>query len=86
MIIEVTGKFDYFHVLQYKEQIQDSINKGDYAITMDLAQCNFVDSSGIGFLLTHKELLRKYGGRLEVINKPDSLTRIMKKAGLYDLL
>jgi anti-anti-sigma factor len=65
MKYDVDGDFDTPYLKQFGEQIQ-SLAEATEDVMLDLSRVNFVDSSGIGALVTlHKRLVSR-GHRLRV--------------------
>lgn len=81
-ILMPKADLDLYSAPLLKQDAENLIKQGIYEIVVDLQNCNFVDSSGIGMLFLVNQKLSKYGGKLIVINRPDSLKRIMHKIGL----
>ena len=55
-------------------------------IVFDMKQTEFMDSSGIGFVLGRYRVVQSYGGNVEVVNLSRRLYSMMKLAGLEKLV
>ena len=55
-------------------------------VIFDFADTNFMDSSGIGFVMGRYRLVNSYGGRVDVIGLSERLYLMMKLAGLENLV
>ena len=45
-----------------------------------------MDSSGIGFIMGRYKLLSSFGGKVTIKNTPPHLKRVMRLAGLNDIV
>ncbi len=81
-IIEVEGEIDLYNSKILKDMIDSLIKEGKYKLILNLQNVPFIDSSGIGTIMTSMYKLRKYGGNLKVSNVFGSVARIFKMTGL----
>lgn len=56
----------------------------DSAITIDLAACTFLDSSGVGALVTIRNAARDAGMKLYVRGASERVKRVLEVTGLLD--
>jgi anti-anti-sigma factor len=56
----------------------------DSAIVVDLADCTFLDSSGVGALVTVRNAARDAGMKVYVRGVPDRVKRVLEVTGLVD--
>jgi anti-sigma B factor antagonist len=66
--------------------LADVLDGGITDLTIDLAGCDFIDSVGIGLLLTTRERVRHSGGTLVVVNASARAKRTLETSGVYDVL
>jgi len=53
---------------------------------IDFGNVTFMDSSGIGFIIGRYKLLSGLGGKITIKNTPSHLKRVMRLAGLKDIV
>lgn len=81
-IIDVVGEVDLYNTKEIKDLIDDKIKLGKYQIILNLAKVPFMDSSGIGTLVTGMYRLKKYQGSLKIINIVGSVAKVFKMTGM----
>lgn len=55
-------------------------------LVLDLEKLNFMDSSGVGFIIGRYKLMARRGGSMAVMNPDGHMDRIFRMAGLYELV
>lgn len=69
-----------------KESIKAALSDEHSQLDLDLSATGFVDSSGLGVLISlHKEMATR-GGQLRILNPTDSIQQIMELTRLHRLL
>jgi anti-sigma B factor antagonist len=66
-----------------RDVIANLISKGNKQIVLNLAGVDYVDSMGIGSLVSSFTSLRKQGGELKLLNVNDKVTDVMQITKLY---
>ena len=81
--ITPTGEIDHHSAVKLRGETDELINKETpKVIVLNLEKINFMDSSGLGFIMGRYALMQKKGGRL-VVKKPSrSVLKICTLAGL----
>ena len=82
-IIDVIGEVDLYNTKEIKDMIDEKIKAGKYQIILNLLKVPFMDSSGIGTLVTGMYRLKKYQGSLKIINIVGSVAKVFKMTGMY---
>src|SRR5438128_9566951 len=54
--------------LQVKERIKDLLGDGQRKILLNLADVNYIDSAGLGALISSYTTVRREGGSLKLVN------------------
>ncbi len=75
-IIEISGEVDLYNTKDLKDLFDQMIKKGNYKIVLNLKNVPFMDSSGIGTIVTSMYKLRKYDGNLKVCNLYGSVAKV----------
>ncbi|MBW4652992.1 MAG: STAS domain-containing protein [Kaiparowitsia implicata GSE-PSE-MK54-09C] len=63
-VVQPTGVLDGTQLEQFHHQISEAINAGASTVLVDLAQISFMDSSGLGALVSAFKTMRARGGEL----------------------
>lgn len=81
-IIDIIGEVDLYNTKELKDLIDDLIKEGKYQIIINLEKVPFMDSSGIGTLVTSMYKLKKYHGNLKVLKVVGSVAKVFKMTGM----
>jgi anti-sigma B factor antagonist len=71
-----------------REMVRDLLNKGQKRIVLNLADVSYIDSSGIGELVSGYTTVRNQGGELKLLNltkKVHDLLQITKLFTVFDV-
>lgn len=71
-----------------RDTIKDSVSKGNKKILLNLGEVNYIDSSGIGELVSAFTSVRNQGGDLKLLNltkKVHDLLQITKLYTVFDV-
>jgi anti-sigma B factor antagonist len=74
--------------VQLRDGIRDLLSKGQKLILLNLADVNYIDSSGIGELVSAYTTVRNQGGELKLLNltkKVHDLLQITKLYTVFDV-
>ena len=66
-----------------RDLIAELLSKGDRKIVLDLADVNYIDSSGLGALVSSFATLRRQGGELKLVKLSDKVDDLMEVTRLY---
>ncbi|MFH8738400.1 STAS domain-containing protein [Streptomyces sp. NPDC017964] len=85
-VVEVHGEVDVSSVPQIREHVLTCIEAGRHRLIVDLMGVSFIDSTGLGFLVSIAKRIRAHVGDLRlVITNPDVL-QIFHITGLHRAL
>ncbi len=85
-VIDIIGEVDLYNTKEIKDLIDQMIKEGKYQLVLNLASVPFMDSSGIGTLVTGMYRLKKYHGNLKIVNIMGSVAKVFKMTGMDDHL
>jgi anti-sigma B factor antagonist len=68
-----------------RDVINDLMGNGNKKIVLNLAEVNYVDSSGIGVLVGSFSSVRKQGGELKLVNITKRIRDLLQITKLYSL-
>jgi anti-sigma B factor antagonist len=82
-ILDVQGKITLgAGNLALRNAVLDSMNRGVRNILMNLKDVSFIDSSGLGELVSSYQWVANRGGNLKLLNVPRSILDVMRISGL----
>jgi anti-anti-sigma factor len=80
--VVVLGEID----LATYAEVDRALEKLKKGVVLDLRNCEFMDSTGIRVILTHKERLESNGGHLRVLATRGPVYNLMEIAGVVEIL
>lgn len=89
-ILDVSGEINLFNAPEIKELIDRLITEKKYRLIVNLEKVNFIDSSGLGALISGLTVLKKHEGGLRIVNitknvqKTFELTNLTSFFGIFD--
>jgi anti-sigma B factor antagonist len=81
--IAVTGELD-LAVADQLEQAIDAVPRSYHGVVIALAECEFIDTTGIALILRAHQRFAKSGRRLVVCCPADQVKRLLKLIGLTE--
>ena len=89
MVVDVSGRITLGEgCTQLRELIRDQLSKGNKQILLNLADVSYIDSSGIGELVSAFTAVSNQGGQLKLLNltkKVHDLLQITKLYTVFDI-
>lgn len=90
VILDISGEIDLYNAPEIKDIINKLIEQKKYNVIINLKEVTYIDSSGIGALISSLSNLKKYQGALKIINvfasvkKVFELTKLTSFFEIYD--
>ena len=84
-LIEVGGQLIVGNRQLLKEQVLDQLERGDRKFILDFSKTDYIDSSGLGVLVTLSKKIREQGGQLSLASLSDDLRTLFKLTKLDTL-
>lgn len=82
----VEGEIDHHTAPSIREKIDEKITKDKPSVLrLDYSGVTFMDSSGIGLIMGRYKLISSYSGKLEVINVPLNMAKVVRLSGIEKL-
>ncbi|MDY6967801.1 MAG: STAS domain-containing protein [Spirochaetota bacterium] len=78
VILNIIGEIDLYNAPEIKDIINKLIEEQNYYVIIDLAKVSYIDSSGIGALISSLSNLKKYQGGLKIINVFASVKKVFE--------
>lgn len=83
-VVDITGRISLGEEsAALRELIMNLLSEGHQKILMNLAGVNYIDSSGLGALVSGFTSVRKAGGELKLVNLTDKVDNLMEVTKLY---
>jgi len=80
LVVGVPGPLIVGNRAQLKDWVLDALDKGEKKFLIDFSQTGFVDSSGLGVLVTLRKRISERGGELRLSNLSPELKRVFELA------
>ena len=87
LTVYLNEDIDHASVMRLRPWIEDLLQKHrPLLLTLDLADVDFMDSAGIGFVIGRYKSMKKSGGRLKIVNAKSKVTKILHMACIEQLV
>jgi len=84
--IHVEGEIEMSTIKAFRDRLYDLIEHSGKNISVDLSRVSYIDSSGIGVLLTAARELKKRGRSLKIENPSERIQGVIKISAIMDLI
>lgn len=84
--IHVEGEIEMSTIKAFRDRLYDLIEHSGKNISVDLSKVSYIDSSGIGVLLTAARELKKRGRSLKIENPSERIQGVIKISAIMDLI
>ena len=81
-VLAVKGEVDLYTSPQLKDKVTEIIEQGQSRIVIDLTDVGFMDSSGLGVLVTALKRARERDGTLALVAPEGSVHKVLTITGL----
>lgn len=81
--LQVDGELDYSNVEELQREIQ---RQPVELVEIDLQEIRFIDSSGVGMLLSQAGIFNKQGRTLRIVGIPDHIKEDLEVIGFFRVL
>jgi stage II sporulation protein AA (anti-sigma F factor antagonist) len=83
LVIRLNGELDQSNVMMVKKKTVETMNRyGAIHLVFNMENLNFMDSSGIGFIIGRYTELKRKGGDIVICAMNDTIMRIFNISGL----
>ncbi len=83
--VSVAGDIEMMTIKDFKTRLMDLGQNEDKDIEIDLSKVNYIDSSGIGVLISLLKLQRNKGKALKISKVSDKVLKILEISSLVDI-
>jgi anti-sigma B factor antagonist len=84
--IIIYGDVEMIRMKALKEKLFNIVNNTEKDIIIDFANVAYLDSSGIGVLITISKTLKEKGKGLKLSNLSERITRVLELSSLADVI
>jgi anti-sigma B factor antagonist len=84
-LVEVEGQLIVGNRQELKQQVLDRLDKGDRKFVIDFASTGYIDSSGLGVLVSLSKKIREQGGELRLSSLNEDLRTLFELTKLDTL-
>ncbi len=77
-VISISGEIDLYNAPDIKKLIQALIAENKVKVVIDFDKVTYIDSSGIGAMISSLSNLKKQGGMLKISNIHDSVKKVFE--------
>ena len=77
---------DIYTAGKLRDEVNQTVENSRYRLAVDLADMEFMDSSGLGVLIAALKRLKEHDGELVLVSPRDQMRRILKLTGLDKIL
>ena len=81
-VIAVGGELDMSAAPELRAALDGALEDGVVTLVVDLSEATFIDSTGIGTLMSALHRLKESGGTLEIVCVEPNLLRVFEIVGL----
>jgi anti-sigma B factor antagonist len=81
-VVSLFGELDVATAPDMKERLVDLVNEGRSRIVLDLGGVDFLDSTGLGMIVSALKRARTHGGDLRIVCTESRITRLFEITGL----
>jgi len=83
--IKVKGDIEMMSIKEFKEKLLAVGEDNDVDIALDLSEVDYIDSSGVGVLISLNKLQKKKGKKLELTKVSPKVLNVLKLSSLAEV-
>ena len=81
-VVAVGGEIDVYTAPRLREHLVSVVAAGNYHLIVDMEKVSFLDSTGIGVLVSGLRRVREHNGSLRLVCSQDHVMKILRITGL----
>ena len=85
LVVDVDGQLIVGNRQEMKQKVLDELEGGERKFLIDFAKTGYIDSSGLGVLVSLSKKIREQGGELRLANLNDDLKTLFELTKLDTL-
>lgn len=83
--VKVTGDIEMMTIKEFKDKLLNLGKESDKDIELDMADVNYIDSSGVGVLISLLKLQKKKEKTVVITEVSDKVLNVLKLSSLADV-
>lgn len=76
--VSLPKEFAIKEAAEFREQVYELINKGSYNFEIDFSECVFIDSSGLGVMVSAYKRCAEKGGKIQIANLNPQVKKVFQ--------
>lgn len=84
-VVQVSGEIDVATAPALDAAMREQIDAGHLVLVLDMHRVTFLDSSGLGVLVSHHKTLRRHRGCLRIANASARVLTVLTITALNDV-
>jgi len=85
VVVDVEGQLIVGNRSELKQKVLDELERGERKVLIDFSRTGYIDSSGLGVLVSLAKKIREQGGELRLANLNDDLKTLFELTKLDTL-
>ena len=86
VLVTIRGNIDHENSQVFSTELLNLIRNGGIRVRLDLAECDFVSSSGLGAIAAALMVARSRGGEMEVFNASTNVRNLFRTTKLNTII
>ncbi|HWI41985.1 MAG TPA: STAS domain-containing protein [Nocardioides sp.] len=86
VVLSPRGRLNLTSASRLKQAVDDEVGKGKARLVLDLAELEFIDSSGLGAIVSGLKAARQAGGDLRIAAAGEQVLTVLKLTNLDRIL
>ena len=84
-VLKLKGRLDSLSAENLKDRVKDCVKNGQICLVIDMAEIDFVDSSGLGSLVACLRSVKKLGGDIRIASLQDRVRAVFELIRLHHI-
>ncbi len=85
-VISIAGRLNMVTAVRFREVVADAVAEGSTRVAVDLSSVTFLDSSGLGALISGLKTARQSGGDLRLVAPTEQVQLVLKLTNMDRVL
>ena len=87
LVVRIGGEIDHHGAVSVRTGIDDVLAaQRPPRVFLELSGVSFMDSSGLGLMMGRYALVKRYGGKMAVLNPSPAVVKMMNLAGMERMI
>jgi|SRR5690625_3574178 len=86
LIVKLAGEIDIYTAPKLKEALTSHTKKANNVLIVDLAEVNYMDSTGLGVFISVLKSTREHDSSFQIVNLQERVLRLFTITGLDEIM